>query len=448
MLQGGLVGGAALALGACGTGGGGGGPTVPEPVGVVRTAWRADPWTRGAYSYLPVGAEPADRVRLRTPLVDRVFFAGEHTSSEAPSTVHGAAGSGERAALEVAAVAGPGEQVVVVGAGLAGLTAARRLADAGHRVVVLEARDRIGGRLDTVQPDGWPVPVERGASWVHDVDASDLDERLAAQGTATVPFPYSWAVLGTDGERVADAEAYAEPAAAAVARAVRWANRQDGDRSVAEALTASGARATVDPDQLLHYTETEVTSEYGAGTDQLSAWWGFEEGTEGDDLLVVGGYASLARERAEGLEVRLGQPVETVTWDPAGVAVAGPGLELVADRVVVAVPLGVLQAGTPAFDPGLPPGHREALAALGMGLLDKLWLRFDEPFWSTGAELWTRVRSDRPRFEWINALPATGEPILLGLLGGRRAEAWTDRPDDELVAAAVADLQGYADAGW
>lgn len=439
------VDGAGTAVAPSGSGGG-----VPAPAGFVRTRWAADPWTHGSYSYLPVGARPADRVALRAPLANRVFFAGEHTSSAQPSTVHGAAGSGDRAAREVLAVARPGERIIVIGAGMSGLTVARRLADAGLAVEVLEARDRIGGRLDTIRPEGWSLSVERGANWVEDVRASDLDTRLAALGVATAPFAYREALVGPDGESMAHPGAVLAPAEMALGRAVAWANRQDEDRSVAEALVQSGAAAEVDPAVLERYTRSEVETEYGVTVAEISAWWGFEEGSEGDDLLVLGGYGTLAEDLAEGLDVHLERPVGTITWSPDGVRLDAEDAESTeADRVVVTVPLGALQAGVVAFDPPLPATHQDALASLGMGVLDKLWLRFDQPFWTEHAQVWSQVGGDGELdLEWYDLLPLTGEPVLLALLGGATARAWTERTDEEVLAAATASLQGFVDAGW
>jgi monoamine oxidase len=117
------------------------------------------------------------------------------------------------------------------------------------------------------------------------------------------------------------------------------------------------------------------------------------------------------------------------------------GDELVADAVIVTVPLGVLQAGSIELSPPLPAQVADAIDRLGMGLLDKYWFRFDEPFWSDDSLMWTRVRpADAPFAEWFNLLPVTGAPVLLALLGGPTGREWEGRSDDEVLVAAGAAL--------
>jgi monoamine oxidase len=157
---------------------------------MIRTSWSNDPWAAGSYSYLPAGSDPTLRSWLAQPVDGRLFFAGEATSSDHPATVHGAQATGRRVAADVTAAGRTGEHVIVIGAGIAGLTAANTLAGQGFSVTVLEARDRIGGRTNTVRPGNWPIPVERGASWVHDTNASDLAGRLDGLDVATAPFNY------------------------------------------------------------------------------------------------------------------------------------------------------------------------------------------------------------------------------------------------------------------
>src|SRR5688500_16169085 len=107
---------------------------VPDPDGFVVTRWRADPFARGSYSYLAVGSSPADRRALATPVGDRLFFAGEATSVDQPATVPGAYVSGQAAAAAIAERADDGAGVLVIGAGVAGLTAARDHVDRGFSV--------------------------------------------------------------------------------------------------------------------------------------------------------------------------------------------------------------------------------------------------------------------------------------------------------------------------
>lgn len=428
----------------------GGAARVPEPAGMLRTSWSTDPWALGSYSYLPVGATPDLRVSLAAPVAGRVFLAGEATSRQAPSTVDGARESGRRAADQVlATMAGGRDRVVVVGAGIAGLAAAARLASSGVTVEVWEGSDRIGGRLHTVRPDGWPVPVELGASWAHAADRTSLGTDLSRLGVATVPFDYDLALLGSQGAQPAP-EAVMAPAATAVARAVAWADEQEADLSLAEALRRSGRSAAVDPAVMALYLGAEIDTEYAADARALSAWWGTGEGQEGDDLLVVGGYVRLAESLARGLDVRLGRAVRAVEWSAGGVTLVDPtGTRTATDRVVVTVPLGVLQAGSLRFVPDLPAPHRRAIAGLGMGLLDKVWVRFDRPFWRSRAQLWATLAPAVPGFwTWYNLQPATGEPVLLALIGADGARRWARASDDEVLAAVRTSLQQFADAGW
>ena len=418
---------------------------VPEPLAMIRTSWSADPWARGSYSYLPVGAQPALRAALAQPIDGRLFIAGEATSGTAPATVHGALASGRRAADEVAAVADTKEVVAVLGAGMAGLAAARALLDEGYSVVVFEARDRIGGRVATVRSDAWPIPVELGASWVHDIAASDLATQLHNLAIDTAKFDYDDdTTLFTGGLT----QASLATAAKAVETAIEWANDAEADLSIAAAVTASGAK--VDPLALNHVDEVELASEYGANADELSAWWGTEEGTDGDDLLVLGGYGGLADHLAVGLDIRLNTAVTAVSRHGAGVELTlARGTPFACDRVVITVPLAVLAAGDISFNPPLPSTHRAAIDGMGTGLLDKVWFVFPEQFWSNTSLMWTRVDEPGTPFrEWYNLAPLTGKPVLLALHGGRTARAWAERSDDDLRAAGLAALQQFLDAGW
>ena len=418
---------------------------VPEPLAMIRTSWSTDPWARGSYSFLPVGATPSLRVALAQPINGQLFFAGEATSSDAPATVHGALTSGQRAAQEVLDVADTNEVVAVLGAGVAGLAAARALHDAGYSVVVVEARDRIGGRVATVRSGAWPIPIELGASWVHDVTASDLAETLERLDIKTADFNYDNDTTLFTGGVTQEA---LDDAADAIEAAIESVDGAESDMSIAAAIAANGE--TIDPLALNQIDEVELASEYGANADEMSAWWGTEEGSDGDDLLVLGGYGSLADDLAEGLDIRMSIAVSAVSWNDNGVElVMIDGAPLACDRVIITVPLGVLAAGDISFNPPLPETHQNAIDTMRMGLLDKVWFVFPEQFWSNDSLIWNRIDEPGAPFrEWYNLAPLTGKPVLLALHGGRTARAWAERSDDDVRAAGMTALQQFIDAGW
>jgi monoamine oxidase len=437
---------------------------------MIRTSWSTDPLSFGSYSYMAVGADPKMRKALAAPLGNRVFFAGEATASDYPATVHGAQQSGERSAKEVLAEiasdqTGLTERIIVIGAGISGVTAAQVLAEAGHQVTIIEASDRVGGRIKTVQPTGWPIPIELGASWVHDIGASELAAELADLGVSTSPFDYGQSAIGANGEPVDNIDQAVEPAQETVELATTWANDQDIDLSLAQAIERSGAatETEVTPQVLAAVLNGEITTEYGASADELSAWWGQGEGSDGDDLLVTGGYEQLVTRPAKDLTVRLNQKVSTVRWSESGVMLTHSGraeggaestAESSGDRVIVTVPLGVLKASSLVFDPPLPATKQDAINALGMGVLDKFWFRFEEQFWTNETLMWTQVSPnaasavEQPFTEWFNMAPLTGEPVLLALLGGPTARAWANRPDEEVQSTAMSALQNFLEAGW
>jgi len=124
-------------------------------------------------------------------LDDRIVLAGEYASLSAPATTNGALESGQHAASRLLANAEP-RRVVVVGAGIAGAAAAARLRAAGVQAVVVEARDRIGGRIHTDR--SWGAPIELGAAWIHGVTGNPVTSLATGSGLPLVPMDWEDAI--------------------------------------------------------------------------------------------------------------------------------------------------------------------------------------------------------------------------------------------------------------
>ena len=422
---------------------------VPAPVNVVRSSWSADQFSRGSHSFAAVGSTPEHRDALAQPLLDRVFFAGEATSVDEAGTLLGARSSGLRAAAEVINAAQRTERIAVIGAGLAGAEAARTLDTYGFDVVVVEARDRVGGRIHSARSSTWPVPVEFGVLEFREGADESIVTQLRDLGLTT-------SQTASAVYRAGDID-LSEPeiASSAVDAAVTWAATGNADVSLDDALLESGEGERAEgqshdgvsgADLLEQYLDTLATRT-GADDTELSSWYGVPPLADATESYfpMIGGIDALVTDALDGIQTYLATTVLGVNYDDDGVSMRlGTGESLSVDRVVVTVPLGVLKGNGIEFEPLLPFGHRTAIAALGFGTVDTVWLQFEEPFWDTDATSWKLVGTDARITDWINLEPATGEPILVGLVGGSAALELAELDDTAFAQQALEDLAPFA----
>ena len=341
---------------------------------------------------------------------------------------------------------GDGADVIVIGAGVSGLAAARHLADQGRTVTVLEGRDRVGGRIWT--STAWAgVPLDLGASWIHGIDGNPIHQLAVDIGARTVvtdgdsitfympdgreATPSEESAIETWGDRISKALA-------------RYQDDVETDSSIRSAIRIALESDPVgDSDrEMLSYNLNEIEQEYAGGVDQLSAlYFDSDDPLEGDDVAFPDGYGALTDHLGAGLRIRTGHAVTGLDWNTSGVTVTTDKGTFRAGAAVVTLPLGVLQSGKVAFGTGLPAAKATAVSRLGVGVLNKCYLRFPETFWADTDWLGFVPRAEGQWAQWINAERISGAPVLLGFNAadfGRSIEQWTDA---RIVESAMSTLR-------
>ena len=376
--------------------------------------------------------------------------------------------------------------VVVVGAGFAGLAAGRALAAAGRRVVVLDARDRVGGRVKPGKVAGQTVDL--GGQWVG-AHQTRLRALLAEYRIATTP---QWVrgrditevrghrylgESGTVGLRPADEAAYqamfvkVRSLVAQVPLEEPWTapRAKEWDRITMDEWMRAEIRNPVARDLLrlmvqgLFTVEPEEVSllfflSYVRSGDSLEELWGETDAAQA--FHVPGSLHQLAGRMGADLHesIVLEAPVSAIAQDAAGTTVVTPAGSWRGSRAIVAVPLPL--SGRIAYDPPVPP-RRDALTQRSpMGSVIKFWVAYREPFWRK-KRLSGLVSSDRPPTDgFADASPPDGSVgLIVGFFEAGSALDWTGRPMEErrkVIVGRVADLLGpegadpidYVDNDW
>jgi monoamine oxidase len=327
------------------------------------------------------------------------------------------------------------KSVLIIGAGMAGLSAARSLSDAGWPVRVIEARDRIGGRVYTNRD--WGVPLEMGASWIHGTTNNPLMDLARKAQAQLVPTDYyGWAKLAVD-PRLQPLDYHPKHWRKFVEQA---RDRVDGGSlgAAVDAAATSAELSDSDSAQLTFYIATEIEDEYAASADQLSAKT-FDNGdyAGGDQDVITSGYDALPRLLADGLQIVLKTPVTAIARRDSSVMVRAKDRSFEGPAAIVTVPLGVLKSGAITFDPPLPDGHTHAVNALGFGVLSKSYFRFSRRTWDIENAFYQFIGTDPGAWSQWFTLPNDAGPIVLAFNAGDRGRSVESSSPKDLMAGAL-----------
>lgn len=336
--------------------------------------------------------------------------------------------------------------VIVIGGGLAGLTAARDLAEQGIDVQVLEARERPGGRVLTSRL--WPdLPLDLGATWIHGVRRNPMAALADEVAAPRRPTRYGSALwLAEDGTPLEMATAL-KGARCMLARIRDEIDEGEEDMSLADAVQGSRVWAKASRQErrvLRKWINTSIEHEYAADWAQISAWYyDADKDYPGGDVLFPQGMDQLLRPLLRDLPVACGTVVRALSRLGKGVLIRlDDGGQLFADHVVVTVPLGVLQRGGIAFEDPLAPRRAQAIEALCMGLLNKCYLRFDRIAWDTGCDWLQWFGPHEGEWaEWVDMAHVADMPVLQGFNAGAQAARIEGLDDADTAQAALEALR-------
>ena len=318
---------------------------------------------------------------------------------------------------------------IVIGAGMAGLAAARTLVEAGREVVLLEARERIGGRAWTVERDG--LPFDLGCHWFHSARDNPLVGIARGFGIEVEENAILWAQpwnrrkLGDRAQEVLDAWTRIDAALDALLET-------DGDRPFSEVVAEAAGPWTP-------FVSAAFTWACGALPERISARDLARSNDTQCNWRTPGGLGSVVARFGRDLPVRLGFPVHRIAVTPAGVRVEGAGGTLEAAQAIVTLPTGPLAAGAVTFDPPLEGAKRQALGDLPLGDNEKVFFRLEGTPFGPPEDFQANLAYDRVDTAHYH-IQEFGRSTVEAYYGGPLARRLAGEGEAALAAFAVEEL--------
>jgi monoamine oxidase len=328
------------------------------------------------------------------------------------------------------------QSVIVIGAGVAGLAAAKKLSSSGVHVTILEAQDRIGGRVHTIRDPRFPIPIELGAEFLHGkpreiwdivksenlITGSLEGDNWCSAGHVMKKCNDFWPRWERTARQIKQGKSYPDQSFSQFLENLK-VEPETKEAAVEFVEGFNAARADLIGMQFL--AQVQENADRISGAMQFRILAGLDNAVH-----------SLSRFDHACVDVRLNTIVDEIDWSPGHVRAAG----IHADGAVVTLPLGVLQAGQVRFSPALPE-KQSAANQLIMGHVVKIIICFDSPFWEERGitrPSFIHARGEKVPTWWTTRPVVT--PILVGWAGGPPAEDLGLKADSIILSAATESL--------
>ncbi len=347
---------------------------------------------------------------------------------------------------------------IIVGAGMSGLAAATDLNQHHYKILVLEARNRIGGRIWSV--NRWNKTIDLGASWIHGMNNNPIAKIVESLSIKTIPTSYQ---SDTPTGKINDSDIF-DPSGKKIptnevddmlpsfTQFATFAQHFSTEKNVtiADALTQYTKQHQLSERQslILNYmVTTSLVYELADDLNNISAHAEeFHKGSQvsGTNVIFPEGYKQVITHLAKNIPILLNHKVINIRQDKSGVEVDTEHDKYFAKNVIVTLPLGVLKANSVKFYPPLPAYKERAIAEGRMGVLDKTYLLFPKVFWNNRKE-WIEIlpkkASNAPLLDILNYGKFTHKPLLLVFTAGSQAKAFEKMSNENIIKNMMLEIR-------